>query len=44
MIKKMNEMNIKYTIGSDAHSISEIGYMVPEITQEISLINGKTKL
>lgn len=41
MIIKMNENGINYTIGSDAHSVSEIGHMISETTKKVISINKK---
>ncbi len=35
MLEKMNEYGITYTIGSDAHSVEEVGYMIKETTEKV---------
>ena len=41
MLEKMNEYGITYTIGSDAHSVEEVGYMVTETIEKVEKFNSK---
>lgn len=41
MLEKMNEYGITYIIGSDAHSVEEVGYMIKETTEKVEKFNFK---